>query len=222
MAKLYPIGIQNFEKIRIDNYLYLDKTALIYQLVKTGSYYFLSRPRRFGKSLLISTLEAYFQGKKELFQGLAIENLEKDWIEYPVLHLDLNARKYDNEEALLQELNKYLEKWEQKYDSPYSDRAPEERFYWIIQKAFEKTGQRVVILVDEYDKPMLQAIGNEDLQDAYRNTLKAFYGVLKSLDGYIRFALLTGVTKFGKISVFSDLNNLNDISWMVDMLHYVE
>ena len=212
MAKLYPIGIQNFEKIRIDNYLYLDKTALIYQLVKTGSYYFLSRPRRFGKSLLISTLEAYFQGKKELFQGLAIENLEKDWIEYPVLHLDLNARKYDNEEALLQELNKYLEKWEQKYDSPYSDRAPEERFYWIIQKAFEKTGQRVVILVDEYDKPMLQAIGNEDLQDAYRNTLKAFYGVLKSLDGYIRFALLTGVTKFGKISVFSDLNNLNDIS----------
>ena len=132
MAKLYPIGIQNFEKIRIDNYLYLDKTALIYQLVKTGSYYFLSRPRRFGKSLLISTLEAYFQGKKELFQGLAIENLEKDWIEYPVLHLDLNARKYDNEEALLQELNKYLEKWEQKYDSPYSDRAPEERFYWII------------------------------------------------------------------------------------------
>ena len=212
MAKLYPIGIQNFEKIRIDNYLYLDKTDLIYQLVKTGSYYFLSRPRRFGKSLLISTLEAYFQGKKELFQGLAIENLEKDWIEYPVLHLDLNARKYDNEEALLQELNKYLEKWEQKYDSPYSDRAPEERFYWIIQKAFEKTGQRVVILVDEYDKPMLQAIGNEDLQDAYRNTLKAFYGVLKSLDGYIRFALLTGVTKFGKISVFSDLNNLNDIS----------
>ena len=212
MAKLYPIGIQNFEKIRIDNYLYLDKTALIYQLVKTGSYYFLSRPRRFGKSLLISTLEAYFQGKKELFQGLAIENLEKDWIEYPVLHLDLNARKYNNEEALLQELNKYLEKWEQKYDSPYSDRAPEERFYWIIQKAFEKTGQRVVILVDEYDKPMLQAIGNEDLQDAYRNTLKAFYGVLKSLDGYIRFALLTGVTKFGKISVFSDLNNLNDIS----------
>ena len=190
----------------------MDKTALIYQLVKTGSYYFLSRPRRFGKSLLISTLEAYFQGKKELFQGLAIENLEKDWIEYPVLHLDLNARKYDNEEALLQELNKYLEKWEQKYDSPYSDRAPEERFYWIIQKAFEKTGQRVVILVDEYDKPMLQAIGNEDLQDAYRNTLKAFYGVLKSLDGYIRFALLTGVTKFGKISVFSDLNNLNDIS----------
>lgn len=212
MAKIYPIGIQNFEKIRTGNFLYIDKTASIYKLVKTGSYYFLSRPRRFGKSLLISTLESYFQGKKELFQGLAMEQLEQDWEEYPVLHLDLNARKYDDEEALLQELNKHLEKWEQEYDSPYSDRAPEERFYWVIQKAAEKTGQRVVILVDEYDKPMLQAIGNEDLQDAYRNTLKAFYGVLKSLDGYIRFALLTGVTKFGKVSVFNDLNNLNDIS----------
>lgn len=212
MAKIYPIGVQNFEKIRTGDFLYIDKTALIYKLVKTGSYYFLSRPRRFGKSLLISTLESYFQGKKELFQGLAMEQLEKEWTEYPVLHLDLNARKYDDEEALLQELNKHLEKWEREYDSPYSDRAPEERFYWVIQKAAEKTGQRVVILVDEYDKPMLQAIGNEDLQDAYRNTLKAFYGVLKSLDGYIRFALLTGVTKFGKVSVFSDLNNLKDIS----------
>ncbi|WP_455587858.1 ATP-binding protein, partial [Bacteroides sp.] len=182
------------------------------ELAKTGRYYFLSRPRRFGKSLLISTLEAYFQGKKELFQGLAIEELEKEWTEYPVLHLDLNARKYDCEEALVEELNKHLEDWEKKYDSSYADRAPEERFYQVIRKAFEKTGRRVVILVDEYDKPMLQAIGNDDLQEAYRNTLKAFYGVLKSLDGYIKFALLTGVTKFGKVSVFSDLNNLNDIS----------
>ena len=209
---IYPIGIQNFEKIRKGGYCYIDKTAWIYQMVKTGSYYFLSRPRRFGKSLLLSTLEAYFQGKKELFQGLAIEQLEKDWTKYPVLHLDLNARKYDKEESLLQELNKHLEKWEQEYDSPYADRAPEERFYWVIQKAFEKTGQRVVVLVDEYDKPMLQTIGNEDLQEKYRNALKPFYGVLKSLDGYIRFALLTGVTKFGKVSAFSDLNNLNDSS----------
>ena len=212
MAKLYPIGIQNFESLRKDRYFYIDKTKLVYELANTGRYYFLSRPRRFGKSLLISTLEAYFQGKKELFQGLAIEQLEKDWTKYPVLHLDLNARKYDKEESLLQELNKHLEKWEQEYDSPYADRAPEERFYWVIQKAFEKTGQRVVVLVDEYDKPMLQTIGNEDLQEKYRNALKPFYGVLKSLDGYIRFALLTGVTKFGKVSVFSDLNNLNDIS----------
>lgn len=212
MAKLYPIRIQNFESLRNDGYIYIDKTSLVYEIAKGGRYYFLSRPRRFGKSLFISTLEAYFQGKKELFQGLAMEQLEQDWEEYPVLHLDLNARKYDTAEALLQELNKHLENWEKKYDSPYSDRAPEERFYQVIQRAFETTGKRVVILVDEYDKPMLQAIGNSDLQEAYRNTLKAFYGVLKSMDGYIRFALLTGVTKFGKVSVFSDLNNLNDIS----------
>ena len=211
-SKIYPIGIQNFEKIRKDGYFYIDKTALIYQMVKTGSYYFLSRPRRFGKSLLVSTLEAYFQGKKELFTGLAMEKLEKEWINYPVLHLDLNARNYEDADSLLEELNKNLEIWERTYSSPYANRAPEERFYHIIRLAYEQTGQRVVILVDEYDKPMLQAIGNEALQREFRNMLKPFYGVLKTLDGCIKFALLTGVTKFGKISVFSDLNNLNDIS----------
>ena len=211
-SKIYPIGIQNFEKIRKDGYFYIDKTALIYRMVKTGSYYFLSRPRRFGKSLLVSTLEAYFLGKKELFTGLAMEKQEKDWINYPVLHLDLNARNYEDADSLLEELNKNLEIWERTYSSPYSDRAPEERFYHVIRLAYEQTGQRVVILVDEYDKPMLQAIGNEALQQQYRNMLKPFYGVLKTLDGCIKFALLTGVTKFGKISVFSDLNNLNDIS----------
>ena len=211
-SKIYPIGIQNFESLRRDNYFYIDKTALIYQMVKTGRYYFLSRPRRFGKSLLVSTLEAYFLGKKELFTGLAMEKLEKDWISYPVLHLDLNARNYEDADSLLEELNKNLEIWERTYSSPYSDRAPEERFYHVIRLAYEQTGQRVVILVDEYDKPMLQAIGNEALQREFRNMLKPFYGVLKTLDGCIKFALLTGVTKFGKISVFSDLNNLNDIS----------
>lgn len=210
--KIYPIGIQNFEKIRKDGYFYIDKTALVYQLAKTGSYYFLNRPRRFGKSLLISTLEAYFQGKKELFEGLAIEKLEKDWIKYPILHLDLNARNYENKDSLKEELNKHLEVWERTYNSPYADRAPEERFYHVIRLACEQTGQRVVILVDEYDKPMLQAIGNHELQDEYRKTLKPFYGVLKTMDGCIKFALLTGVTKFGKVSVFSDLNNLNDLS----------
>ena len=210
--KIYPIGIQNFEKIRKDGYSYVDKTALVYQLVRTGSYYFLSRPRRFGKSLLLSTIEAYLLGKKELFEGLAIEQLEKDWIQYPILHLDLNARKYDTPQSLLDELNKHLEFWEQKYHSPYGDRAPEERFYHIVRLAYEQTGQRVVVLVDEYDKPMLQAIGNKALQDEFRNTLKPFYGVLKTMDGCIKFAMLTGVTKFGKVSVFSDLNNLKDIS----------
>ncbi len=211
--KIYPIGVQNFEKIRRDGYFYVDKTALVYQLAKSGSYYFLSRPRRFGKSLLLSTLEAYFEGKKELFAGLAIERLEKDWEQYPVLHLDLNARRYENIGSLLAELNKYLEIWEQAYDSPFGDRKPEERFYQVIRRAYEVTGQRVVILIDEYDKPLLQTIGNPELQEVYRSLLKAFYGVMKSADGYIRFAMLTGVTKFSKVSVFSDLNNLEDISF---------
>ena len=212
MGKLYPVGIQNFEKLRRDGYWYVDKTEQMYRLVTTGSYYFLSRPRRFGKSLLISTLEAYFQGKKELFEGLAVHGLEKEWLEYPILHLDLNTRKYDTPEALEQELSKHLEQWEKEYGDEYSGRAVEERFYHIIRMAYEKTGRRVVILVDEYDKPMLQAIGDDVLQDRYRSTLKAFYGALKSQDGYIKFAFLTGVTKFGKVSVFSDLNNLMDIS----------
>ena len=212
MSRNYPIGIQNFEKIRKDGYVYIDKTELIYHLATTGSYYFLSRPRRFGKSLLVSTLEAYFQGKRELFEGLAMEKLEKKWTVYPVLHLDLNARKYETGLSLTEELNKHLEMWEKQYGDTYADRSPEERFYHIIRQAYEQTGQRVVILVDEYDKPLLQAIGNDALQTEYRNTLKAFYGVLKSMDGYIKFALLTGVTKFGKVSVFSDLNNLDDIS----------
>ncbi len=208
----YPIGIQNFEKIRKEGYLYVDKTDLVYQLVKTGSYYFLSRPRRFGKSLLISTFEAYFKGKKELFEGLAIEKLEKDWLTYPVLHLDLNAKKYVSPEDLTAILNQHLERWELLYGDEKKDRSPEERFSYVIERASEKTGMRVVILIDEYDKPMLQAIDNDELQNEYRNTLKAFYGVMKSMDRYIQFAFLTGVTKFGKVSVFSDLNNLNDLS----------
>lgn len=208
----YPIGIQNFEKLINDGYVYVDKTALIYRLATSGNYYFLSRPRRFGKSLLISTMEAYFSGKRELFRGLAMADLEKDWTEYPILHLDLNSRLYENAESLRLELNKHLEMWEHLYGDEFKDRALEERFYHIISKAYEKTGQRVVILVDEYDKPMLQSIGNAALQDEYRNILKAFYSVLKTQDRYIRFAFLTGVTKFGKVSVFSDLNNLDDIS----------
>ena len=210
--KIYPIGIQNFESLRQDGYFYIDKTALMYQMVKTGSYYFLSRPRRFGKSLLISTLEAYFQGKKELFTGLMVEKLEKDWIEHPILHLDLNIEKYDALESLDNILDKSLTAWEKLYGAEPSERSFSLRFAGIIERACQKTGQRVVILVDEYDKPMLQAIGNEDLQKQFRDTLKPFYGALKTMDGCIKFALLTGVTKFGKVSVFSDLNNLKDIS----------
>ena len=193
--RIYPIGIQNFEKIRVDGYFYVDKTALIYQMVKTGGYYFLSRPRRFGKSLLISTLEAYFSGKKE-----------------PVIHLDLNAKKFDTVDDLIRLVDRQLLVYESQYGSCSKDVTIDDRLVTLIRLAAEKTGQRVVILVDEYDKPMLQAIGRDELQEEYWNTLKAFYGVLKSMDGYIKFAMLTGVTKFGKVSVFSDLNNLDDIS----------
>lgn len=210
----YPIGIQNFGEIRRDGYVYIDKTALMYKLVAEGKYYFLSRPRRFGKSLLLSTLEAYFQGERELFEGLAVAKLEEKWERHPIFHLDLNSREYKDPSSLVAELNRHVETWEKEYGcEEYKDRAIEERFLHVIIAAFEKTGKRVVILVDEYDKPMLQAIGNEALQTAYRSTLKAFYGVLKTCDRYIRFAFLTGVTKFGKVSVFSDLNNLIDISF---------
>lgn len=209
---IYPIGRQNFENLRNDGCVYVDKTALMYKLVKEGSVYFMSRPRRFGKSLLLSTLEAYFTGKKELFKGLAIEQLEKDWFVHPVLHLDLNAKKFDKAEDLYDILNAQLYCYEQQYESVSIDSSIEGRFRAIIRAAKEKTGRNVVVLIDEYDKPILQAIGNAPLQEEFRNTLKAFYGVLKSADADLKFALLTGVTKFGKVSVFSDLNNLNDIS----------
>ena len=212
MGKHYPIGIQSFEKIRKGGYYYADKTDLIYRLVKLGQYYFLSRPRRFGKSLLISTLEAYFLGRKELFQGLAMEQLEKDWTAYPVLHLDLNSQKYDTPESLENILNDALCDWEKLYGAEDSERSLSLRFKGVIERAAKRTGRNVVVLVDEYDKPLLQTIGNPALQDDFRATLKAFYGVLKSCDASIRFALLTGVTKFSKVSVFSDLNNLADIS----------
>ena len=209
---IYPIGIQNFEKIRKDGYLYIDKTALVYQLVTTGQYYFLSRPRRFGKSLLLSTLEAYFQGKKELFEGLAMEKLEKDWKEYPILHFDLNISQYDSPDSLYKILNDILSRYEDEYGTRPSEVTLPLRFAGIIDRAYRKTGQRAVILIDEYDKPLLQNLHDEEMQNRLRNMLKPFYGVLKTMDRAIRFALLTGVTKFGKVSVFSDLNNLDDIS----------
>ncbi len=208
----YPIGIQNFEKIRREGYVYVDKTALIHRLVNEGSYYFLSRPRRFGKSLLISTLDAYLSGKKELFKGLAMESLEKDWTEYLIFHLDLNVGEYKTEESLYEKLNAFLGPLEDQYGTLPSLHEAGQRFEYVIGQAYKKTGKRIVILVDEYDKPLLATIANPGLQDSFRTTLKAFYGVLKSMDGCIKFALLTGVTKFGKVSVFSDLNNLIDLS----------
>lgn len=212
MGQKLPIGIQSFEDLRNKGFKYVDKTAIVYKLVTEGKYYFLSRPRRFGKSLFLNTLESYFLGKKELFEGLAIAELEHDWTEYPVLHLDLNTQVYNTPEALEGILNEHLCRWEKDFGRNESENSLGLRFMGIIRRACEMTGRQAVILVDEYDKPMLQAIGNTELQDAYRATLKGFYGALKSMDGCIRFAFLTGVTKFGKVSVFSDLNNLEDIS----------
>ena len=209
---LYPIGIQNFEKIRKDGYVYVDKTDLVYKMAKTGGYYFLSRPRRFGKSLLISTLEAYFSGKKELFEGLKIADLEKDWIQHPVLRFDMSGQEYKNVADLSEILYQHLKNMENLYGiSPRFD-SPESRFKDVIDAAYEKTGRRVVILIDEYDKPIVDNLGNDELADALRRQLQGFYSVMKAKDGFIQFGFLTGVTKIGKLSIFSGLNNLKDIS----------
>ncbi len=211
--KTLPIGLQNFVRLRRDGFLYIDKTELIYKLIKGEKYYFLSRPRRFGKSLLMSTIHAVFDGKRELFDGLAIaDKTDMDWAKHPVLHLDLNTNRYDAKEVLEDKINLFLSEAEDLYGKNPNEKSFGTRFEGVIQRAYDKTGKGVVILVDEYDKPMLQAIGNVGLQDEFRDTLKGFYGALKSKDGCIKFALLTGVTKFGKVSVFSDLNNLKDIS----------
>ena len=214
--KRYPIGIQGFESLRNAGFYYVDKTQYIYQLATTSKVYFLSRPRRFGKSLLMSTLEAYFQGKRELFAGLAIEGLEKEWREFPVLHIDFNAKNYQDTDSLYNIIKRYLEKYESVYGNEKQNESIEERFVYIIEAAHKQTGLPVVILIDEYDKPLLATIDDEELQQQYRNILKAFYGVLKTMDNHIRFALLTGVSKFSHVSIFSDLNNLQDISMLDD------
>ena len=212
----YPIGIQNFESLISDNYLYIDKTLLIYSIVSEGKYYFLSRPRRFGKSLLLSTIEAYFLGKKDLFKGFAISELEKEWKVYPVLHLDMNVDSYTSKEVLDNVFDDYLTRWEKLYGVETKAKSASLRLKSVIIAAYEKTEMPVVMLVDEYDKPLLQTFDNEKLQDEMRDALKAFYGMLKPLDGYVKFGFFTGVTKFSKVSVFSDLNNLDDITMWDD------
>ena len=217
-----PVGIQSFKDLRKKNFLYVDKTEYIFRLVNNGKVYFLSRPRRFGKSLFLSTLAAYFLGQKELFKGLYLENAEEEhaefeqraaWETYPVLYLDFNTGNYIESDELGMNLNSHLCKWEKLYGIEPSEQNFALRFAGIITRACQQTGKQVVILVDEYDKPLLQTMGvNETLNEQYRNTLKAFYSVIKTCDQYIRFAFLTGVTKFSKISIFSDLNNLEDIS----------
>ena len=209
---LYPIGIQSFEEIRNGGYVYVDKTAIVYRLTSTGKYYFLSRPRRFGKSLLVSTMEAYFSGRKGLFEGLAMESLEKDWTEYPVLHLDLTGAAYLSVDELYSKLNSFLSKYEERYEIRTVEHVASVRFENIIDAAYRKTGQKVVILIDEYEKPIIDNIDNPELMEQFRRELQGFYSVIKGKDNAIRFAFLTGVTKLGKMSIFSGLNNLNDIS----------
>ena len=207
-----PIGMQSFESIRKNDYLYVDKTKHIYNLVNSSRYYFLSRPRRFGKSLFLSTLEAYFLGQKELFKGLYIETVEKQWTEYPVIYLDLNSGIYTTEEELYRVLNYPMQRLEQKYSIDVKEPSLSVRLKNIVLTAFEQTGKQVVILVDEYDKPLISTLDNEELHNKYKTILKGVYSILKECDEYIRFGFLTGVTKFSKISLFSDLNNLMDIS----------
>lgn len=208
----YPIGIQDFVKLRQGGFAYVDKTKFVYKLADEGSYYFLSRPRRFGKSLFLSTLEAYFLGRKELFEGLAIYDMEKEWKSHPIFYIDLNTANFRDEKSLYEVLNSHVSVWEEMYGAREYETTLALRFKGVIARAAEKEGRGVVILIDEYDKPILQTLRNQELQEKHRSLLKSFYSVLKTQDRYIRFAFITGVTKFGKVSVFSDLNNLMDIS----------
>ena len=208
-----PVGEQDFEKIRTLGRLYVDKTEFIYKLLESGTYFFLSRPRRFGKSLFLSTLKAFYEGKRELFEGLAIARHEDvTWEKHPVLYIDLNVGNYDAPEVLISKLNLFLCDMERIYGKYGDEVSLGDRFGGVIRRACEQTGKKVVILVDEYEKPLLEAIGKPKLQEAFRDTLRGFYCALKSMDAYIEFAMLTGVTKFGKLSVFSGLNNIMDIS----------
>ena len=211
----YPIGIQSFEQIIEDGYVYVDKTDLIYNLAHEGKIYFLSRPRRFGKSLLVSTLKNYFLGKKEYFKGLKIEAMENDWNVYPVFHVDFNSTNFTEKETLEQKLNFYVTEWELKYGLP--DRSGllgiGDRFVEVLRAAHEQTGLRSVVLIDEYDKPILDVLDVDTfLEDRHRNILKAFYSVFKGADSHLQFVLLTGVTKFSQVSVFSGFNQPKDIS----------
>ncbi|MDR3124186.1 MAG: AAA family ATPase, partial [Treponema sp.] len=213
----YPIGIQDFVTIRSEGYVYVDKTRYIYQLVNEGKPYFLSRPRRFGKSLLLSTLKAYFEGKKELFgaiagqPGLAIAELEKGWVSYPVFHLDFNVGDYHRPGGLDSALHGSLSRLEEKWGKNPDETSFPTRFEGLIRRAAETSGKKVVVLIDEYDKPLLE-MADEDSRSEARNTLRAFYGVLKSADPWLKFYFITGITKFAKVSIFSDLNQLLDIS----------
>ncbi|MDR1726501.1 MAG: AAA family ATPase, partial [Acidobacteriota bacterium] len=207
-----PIGIQDFECIRTDGYVYVDKTAYVYRLASEGKPYFLGRPRRFGKSLLLSTLKYYFEGRRELFDGLAMAELEKEWARHPVFHIDMNVGQYDSLDELKASLASRLRVLEDEWEVEAPDKLLSSRFENLIRGVAEKAGRRVVVLIDEYDKPLLKNLDDGPIQKSFLDVLKGFYGVLKSADQWLRFVFITGVTKFSHVSIFSDLNQLRDIS----------
>ena len=211
--KLYPIGIQTFEEIRKLDNLYIDKTEYIYRMTHTdGKYFFLSRPRRFGKSLLVSTFQSYFEGKKELFEGLAIEKLEKEWNEYPVLHFDLSKGKHMEKEQLNRYLLDIIEKQEARFDCKSNKIDVNIRLDDLINAVYQKTGKQVVVLIDEYDAPLLDVAHEKEKLDELRNTMRNFYSPLKGNESMLRFVFMTGITKFSQLSIFSELNNIKNVS----------
>ena len=215
--KLYPIGIQTFEEIIKNNLLYIDKTEYIFRMTHTsGKYFFLGRPRRFGKSLLVSTFDSYFSGKKDLFAGLAIEKLEKDWTEYPVLHFDMSGGKHMEKEQLEDYLDYILKEQERKWGITNPPIGANNRLIELITTAYEKTGKQVVVLIDEYDAPMLDVAHEKESLDVLRNIMRNFYSPLKMCEPKLRFVFLTGITKFSQVSIFSEMNNITNISMRDD------
>ena len=213
--RLYPVGLQTFSELRTKNYLYIDKTEYVYRMTNSASkYVFLSRPRRFGKSLLVSTLHAYFEGRKELFEGLAIESLEKEWTAYPVLRFDMSTAKHMDKITLEQELNLKLLRYERIYGKEGGEVNLNQRLQGLIERAYQQTGQPVVVLIDEYDAPLLDVVHEEKDLPVLRNVIRNFYSPLKACDPYLRFVFLTGITKFSQLSIFSELNNIENISML--------
>ena len=210
----YPIGIQTFSEIRNNDFLYIDKTKYIYEITHPGKYVFLSRPRRFGKSLLTSTFDSYFRGCKDLFKGLAIEKLEKDWTEYPVLHFDLSDIKKGTVEDFEENVNSSLASMEEEFGIAKTSDSPGTRLKDLVERIYKKTGKQVVLLFDEYDAPLLTVLHNPERLETMRTELQSFYSPIKKLDPYLRFVFITGITKFSQLSIFSQLNNLNNISML--------